>query len=125
MTRQQLETRRLKLTEQIPDLAQVVRGSLFERTRPCGSATCHCATGEGHRTTYLSVSAPGGKSLQITVPAELVPVVRTWTDNYKRLSDLIEEVSAVNRQLLRERLVEEEEPMPSPRHAQQSRMGKR
>ena len=123
MTRQQLEGRRLKLTAQIPDLAQVVRGSLFERSRRCGSATCHCATGEGHRTTYLSVSAAAGKSVQVTVPAELVPVVRTWTDNYKRLSDLVEEVSAVNRQLLRERLVEEDQ--PSPRRAAQSRKGKR
>ena len=125
MTRQQLEARRLKLARQIPDLAQVVRGSLFERTRRCGSSTCHCATGEGHTTTYLGVSVAAGKSLQITVPAEVVPVVRTWTDNYKRLSELIEDVSAVNRQLLRERLVEEEQPMPSPRRAGQSGKGKR
>lgn len=124
MARQQLEARRLKLAGQIPDLAQVVRGSVFQRTRRCGGATCHCATGEGHTTTYLGVSVAAGKSLQITVPTELIPVVRTWTDNYKRLSELIEEISAVNRQLLRERLFAEEPPMPSPKRGQ-SRKGKR
>jgi hypothetical protein len=30
--------------EQAPDLTQVLRGCLFERTRRCGVATCHCAT---------------------------------------------------------------------------------
>ena len=125
MTRQQLEARRLKLAEQIPDLAQVVRGSLFERTRRCGSATCHCATGEGHTTTYLGVTVSRGKSVQITVPADLVPVVRTWTENYQRLSDLIEEVSDVNRQLLRDRLVEVEPPLPSAKPTRSARKGKR
>ena len=50
MTRSRLETRRRKLTQQAPDLAQLVRGSLFERTRRCGRPTCHCADGPGHAT---------------------------------------------------------------------------
>jgi hypothetical protein len=48
---------------------------------------------------------PGGKGMQVTVPSELVPVVRQWTENYRRVWELIEEVPAVNRELLRERQV--------------------
>lgn len=104
--RRQLEKQRARLAEQAPDLTQVLRGSLFERTRRCGVATCHCANGDGHPVVCVGVTMPGGKSVQVTVPSELVPVVRQWTENYRRVWELIEGVSAVNRELLRERLVE-------------------
>jgi hypothetical protein len=104
--KRQLEQQRARLAEQAPDLTQVLRGSLFERTRRCGVATCHCASGDGHPVVCVGVTMPGGKSVQVTVPSELVPVVRQWTENYRRVWELIEGVSAVNRELLRERLVE-------------------
>lgn len=106
MTRKQLEERRKRLARQVPDVGQLIRGSLFERTRQCGRSTCHCATGEGHRTAYVGVTLGAGRSEQVTVPAELLPLARTWTDNYKRLWELIEEVSAINRELLRRRLLD-------------------
>lgn len=112
MTRSQLHTRRRKLAQQAPDLAQLVRGSLFERTRRCGQPTCHCADGPGHTTTYLGVTLAGGKSVQITVPDEWLPIVKTWTENYARLAQITEEISAVNRELLRERLLGEPEQRP-------------
>lgn len=115
MATSQLHARRRKLARQAPDLAQIVRGSLFERTRRCGRPSCHCADDRGHTTTYLGVTLAGGKSVQITVPDEWLPVVKTWTDNYARLVQLIEEVSVVNRQLLRERLLGE--PEQQPRHS--------
>jgi hypothetical protein len=105
-SKRQLEQQRARLAQQAPDLTQVLRGSLFERTRRCGVPTCHCATGDGHPVVCVGVMMPGGKSMQVTVPLELVPVVRQWTENYRRVWELIEEVSSVNRELLRERLVE-------------------
>jgi hypothetical protein len=105
-SKRQLEQQRARLAQQAPDLTQVLRGSLFERTRRCGVPTCHCATGDGHSVVCVGVMMPGGKSMQVTVPLELVPVVRQWTENYRRVWQLIEEVSSVNRELLRERLVE-------------------
>jgi hypothetical protein len=46
-----------------------------------------------------------GKTEQVTVPADLLPVASEWIENYKRLCTLIEEVSAINRELLRRRLL--------------------
>ena len=108
-SKRQLEQQRARLAQQAPDLTQVLRGSLFERTRRCGVPSCHCATGEGHPVVCVGVTMARGKSVQVTVPFELVPVVRQWTENYRRVWELIEEVSAVNRELLRERLVESAE----------------
>jgi methyl coenzyme M reductase subunit D len=61
--------------------------------------------------TCVGVALPGGKNVQVTVPLELVPVVRQWTENYKKLWQMIEDVSSINRELLRGRLLD---PPPPP-----------
>jgi len=108
-TRNQLEQRRARLIKSAPDLTQLLRGSLFERRTRCGVPSCHCASGEGHPVTCVGVAMSGGKNVQVTVPPDLVPLVRQWTENYKKLWQLIEDISAVNRELLRERLLD---PLP-------------
>lgn len=105
-TRRQLEKSRTRRIESAPDLTQVLRGSLFERRTRCGGLNCHCATGQGHPVTCVGVALPGGKNVQVTVPPELVPVVRQWTENYKKLWQMIEDVSSINRELLRGRLLD-------------------
>jgi hypothetical protein len=105
-TRQQLEQRRARHGQSAPDLTQLLRGSLFQRRTRCGRPTCHCATGEGHSVTCVGVTLAGGKNVQVTVPPELLPIVRQWTENYKKLWRLIEDVSAINRELLRGRLMD-------------------
>lgn len=104
-TKQQLEQRRARRAREVPDFTQVLRGSLFERRRRCGVPSCHCVTGNGHPVVCVGVTLPGGKNVQVTVPPELMPVVRQWTENYRRLWELVEDVSAINRELLRGRLV--------------------
>lgn len=106
--RQQLEQRRERLLGALPPLEQVLRASLFQRHRRCGKAGCHCAKGKGHPAFYLSVSFAGGKTSQVSLPEDLVPVARDWIRNYDRLWQFIEDVSAINRELLRQRWVEPE-----------------
>jgi len=112
--RQQLEQRRERLLSALPvlELEHVLRASLFQRHRRCGKAGCHCAQGEGHPAFYLSVSFAGDKTSQISLPKELVPVARDWIRNYDRLWQFIEDVSAINRELLRQRWVEPERRRP-------------
>jgi hypothetical protein len=98
-----LERRRQRLLRSLPPLKEILRGSLFERVRRCGKPGCHCAEGEGHPSFYVGVSFPGGKTTQVSIPRELVPVAREWIRNYERLWKFIEEISEVNRELLRER----------------------
>lgn len=104
-TRRQLEQSRSRRIKSAPDLTQVLRGSLFERRTRCGGPTCHCATGQGHPVTCVGVALPGGKNIQVTVPPGLLAIVRQWTENYKKLWQMIEDVSAINRELLRRRLL--------------------
>lgn len=104
--RRQLEARKQAIVEALPSLAEVMRGSLFERGVKCGKSACRCARGQEHPSTYLGVSLKGGKTVQITVPAPLLERVEGMVRNYSELWVALEEISAINRELLRKRLLE-------------------
>jgi hypothetical protein len=95
--------RRRRLLAKLPPLDEVLRGSLVERSVRCGKASCRCASGELHTAISLSVTHRGGRTEQISVPRDLVATVRNGIAVYQRWWELLEQVSAVNRDLLRAR----------------------
>jgi len=92
--------RRSQIPKALPPLELVLRGSLLHRKIRCGKPNCHCAKDKGHPLLVLSVTFPGGKTRQVTVPAELREVVESWIENYRLWWKAIEEVSEINRRLL-------------------------
>jgi len=93
------------LASGLPAFAHIVRGSLVTRYRRCGKPTCHCAKSRGHGPAhYLAVTLQPGKTEQILLSEEMLPVARQYLDNYKRWWQALEKVSAVNRRLLRLRV---------------------
>jgi hypothetical protein len=112
-----LLARRAALAAGVPAFAEVVRGSLVTRYRRCGKPTCHCVTTEGHGPAhYLVVTLKPGKTEQILLSEEMLPVARRFLANYTRWWAALEQVSAVNRRLLRLRVAEAagRDPSPSP-----------
>jgi len=93
------------LASGLPSFAEIVRGSLVTRYRRCGKPTCHCVKGEGHGPAhYLVVTLKPGKTEQILLSGEMLPVARQFLNSYKRWWAALEKVSAVNRRLLRLRV---------------------
>ena len=107
---QGLLDRRRRAVRNLPPLEEILRGSVFVRTLRCGKPGCRCAAGGGHRATYLSVTFRGGRTEQISLPARLVPLARRWVANYTRWWNAVERISAINRQLLRQRRAAEASP---------------
>jgi hypothetical protein len=95
--------RRQRLLAKLPPLDDVLRGSLVERAVRCGKPSCRCADGELHSAVYLSVTHPGGRTEQISIPRNLVAMVRHGIAVYGQCWAILEEVAAVNRDLLRYR----------------------
>jgi hypothetical protein len=95
--------RRRKLAQEFHLPEGVLRGSVYVRTLRCGKAGCHCASDGGHRAAYLSVTHPGGRTEQISLPVSLLPVAQQWVANYVKLWRLLEKVSSIDRQILRYR----------------------
>jgi len=102
-----LRRRRTLLLKQLPALDAILRGSLIERYKRCGRPGCHCAHGRGHGPKfYLSVSLPNSRPRMEYVPQSYCQQVVQQLDNYRRLRAIVEEVCAINTEILcrRERL---------------------
>src|SRR5712671_4207809 len=94
-----LRQRRDRLVAGLPQAAGFLAGSLLEQRRRCGKEGCRCARGELHGPyAYLSVA---GRMLY--VPAVLADAVRAHLEISRRLQGALEEVSAVNLELLARR----------------------
>ena len=113
MKSKRLLIQRQRVVEKLPPIEAVLRGSILERAVRCGQPSCRCASGERHSATVLTVSFPGGRTEQISLPAAVLPTVRGWVANYQRWWEIIEKVSAINRDLLRVQRQEGKEHPPA------------
>jgi hypothetical protein len=108
--------RRRRILAKLPPLEEVLRGSVIVRSLRCGKPSCHCAKGEGHPATYLSVTLAGGRTEQISLPAELVAVAERGVAHYHAWWAAIEKLSAINRDLIRQRRQQPSLPHRRPAH---------
>jgi uncharacterized protein DUF6788 len=79
-----------------------LRGTLSERFRKCGKSNCRCAQGDPHKSLYL-VQSHAGRPRQICVPKVWEQRVRQAVAGYQQMQQLIEEVSELEWDRLRER----------------------
>lgn len=94
-----------RLLSQLPDLKEVLRGSLVTRYRRCGRSNCHCARkgDRGHGPAYyLVVTVASGKTAQVYVPKEQKREVEAWIRNFQRVREILERISTANRKLLKQ-----------------------
>ena len=97
-----LRQRRQGLAQQLPPVAETLRGSLVERYVTCGNPACKCARGERHGPVwYLTVTLGQGRTTGGIVPSEKLDQVRSWIENYHKVKDHLEKISEINRELLR------------------------
>ena len=100
-----LRKRRHQLVRALPPLEQIVRGSLMETYKPCGRPSCHCVDGPGHGPKrYLSTIARTGERPRLGyVPNATYPQVAEFLANYRELQEMLNEICAINAELLRRR----------------------
>lgn len=101
MTREQAIRKRDKLAAQLSSASGVLRGSLLQRTVHHSSGCLKCARGEGHPLWVLTVGYPGGKTRQVSLRPEQVPLVRNAIEDYRDFKQTLEAISEMNQFLLR------------------------
>ena len=101
MTTRQLRARRRRLARSLPDVEELIAGSVVEQGRRCGKAGCRCADGELHGPyTYVVLPRFEGRTRTVYVPAGAADVVRRGAAVSARVRSILEEVSAINIELL-------------------------
>jgi hypothetical protein len=105
LNRTQLSAVERNFRSRIAQLASgqwLLRGTLSERSGTCGKANCRCARGELHKSLYL-VQSQAGKIRQICVPKAWQHRIRQAVNDYRRMQELIEEVSELEWKRLQEK----------------------
>jgi hypothetical protein len=92
---------RERLVRQLPNPAEIVRGSLLKRTIRHRQGCQKCARGEGHPVWVLTVTYPGGATRQFSIRPEQRAQVGQWVANYRRLKRGLEAICELNHALLR------------------------
>lgn len=80
----------------------LIRGSLCVRKKVCGGPGCRCARGERHEGLYLT-QTKDGKTQQLYVPKSWEPRVRAWIAAYRRAKQLLDEISDMSWERIRDR----------------------
>ena len=81
------------------DIQPFCVGALMVVNVRCGKKECHCATGEGHPSNVLSTTI-GGKKVSRHVRREDLEEVRKMTLEYKRVKNLVKEISELTLELM-------------------------
>jgi hypothetical protein len=103
-TTRALRQRQKTLLKKLPPLQAILRGSLVERYKRCGKPGCKCANGPGHGPKYyLTVSFPKRPPEMEYVPEAFQEKVNEYLENYRKAKQIMEELSSINRELLRRR----------------------
>src|SRR6266851_5594130 len=89
----------------LPQIAQILRGSLIETYKRCGRPNCHCIDGPGHGPKrYLSTVRQTGERPRLGyVPNATHAQVAEFLGNYRKLQQMLNEICAINAELLRRR----------------------
>ena len=96
LIRRQLRARQKQLQAKGPVLA----ASLVTIRRACGNPNCRCARGHKHRGHYLTWKLKA-KTQTAYVPIDLVPQVKQWTQEHRRLKQLVRELTQLSLALIK------------------------
>lgn len=100
-TIRQLRARRGRLARSLPDVEGLIAGSVVDQGRRCGKERCRCSTGELHGPyTYVVLPRAGGRTRTVYVPTAAADAVRRGAAVSTRVRDTLEEISAINIELL-------------------------
>jgi hypothetical protein len=94
-----LQGRLKKLATTSPVLA----ASLASYTHRCGRPSCRCHHGGPLHTGQHLTFKENGKTRSVYVPKDLLPEVRVWLAEHKRLKVLLQEIHQLSLALLRAR----------------------
>jgi hypothetical protein len=97
LIRRMLDARLEKLATTTPVLA----ATLVPIAKHCGRAGCHCQRGGPKHTGHYVTCKIDGKTRTTYVPRDLIPDVRSWIDNHRRLKQLLHEVHLLSLALVR------------------------
>jgi len=96
-----LKRKRGSLLKKLKEAGPFVNGSIVKVSRRCGNKNCKCYTrGEKHKSLYLQYKVAGGTKA-VYIPVDMENEVKKWNQEYKKLKEIIAEISKINKSIIR------------------------
>lgn len=99
----QLLDQRTALLEELSSLSHLIHGSWFERFSTCSRPNCSCHSGKRHGPRYYLVIQEQGHQRQKYVPNPQVAAAKKGIEQYRRLQEIVEEITRINLELMKEK----------------------
>ena len=96
-----LKTKRDELLNELSTLTQILHGSWVERYSVCSRENCKCKRGQKHGPRRYLVINEKGKQKQKYIPNLQVDAVKEGIQEYKRMQEIIMEITQINLKLIR------------------------
>jgi len=97
-----LNTRKQKIAGILPPLTELVRGTFIEWYQVCARKNCKChkSKKDRHGPYYRISFTKGNRTYHIYVPLKNIDKARRWVENYNKVWQGIEDISAINTELI-------------------------
>lgn len=105
LTERQLFALRKRLAAGVHEPAVTLRGVLVSDMRRCSGERCRCRSGELHGPYMYLTAYSAGRSRMVYVPKAVAAVAAEHVEATRRGEALMVEISQVNLELLRRRLL--------------------
>ena len=92
--------RRDALVKRLKAGGPIISGSVVQGDWKCNISRCRCKKGKLHSAVTLTWKEEG-KTRTLYIPIDLREEVKGWNEEYKRIKGLIEEISELNRVIIR------------------------
>jgi hypothetical protein len=92
---------REKLLAELGRLSLLIHGSYFERYSVCSRPGCACHRGAKHGPRAYVAGREGGRPRQHYVRKDQVPAVKEGLEQYRRMTEIADRISAINLKLAR------------------------
>ena len=100
-----LKKKRQDLLNQLSAIdGKILRGSIIESYKKCGKPGCKCENGIGHGPKHsMTINFPKRRPEHDYIPLQYVTQVKEFVSNYHQLKEVIEQICAINREILKRR----------------------
>lgn len=87
--------------KRLPTTTPVLAASLVHFHKACGRPACRCMNGGPKHPSQHLTFMDRGKTRSVYVPVELLPEVRSWILEHRRLKQLLREINQLTLALVR------------------------
>lgn len=101
-----LERKRGSLIKKLSGIGPFVDGSMVVVKRRCGNKRCKCYLKDQKHESYYLHYKEKGVTKAVYIPVDYEDTVRGWNDNYKKLKEIVKEISETNKEIIKRHVKE-------------------